>query len=89
LPELPAIFELIRKVGRIDDTEMYRVFNMGVGFVVIVPDNAADDALASINSSGYRAQRIGTVTSDDGIVAIEPAGLIGRLVEGESSFTKA
>jgi phosphoribosylformylglycinamidine cyclo-ligase len=89
LPELPAVFELIRKVGRIDDTEMYRVFNMGVGFVVIVPEASADDALATISTSGYRAQRIGTVTSDEGIVAIEPAGLIGKLEEGESSFTRA
>ncbi|MGH2806010.1 MAG: phosphoribosylformylglycinamidine cyclo-ligase [Actinomycetota bacterium] len=89
LPPLPAVFELIRKVGRIDDTEMYRVFNMGIGFVVIVPEGAADDALASIDTSGYRAQRIGTVTSDAGIVQIDPAGLVGRLDEGESSFVRA
>jgi len=84
--ETPAIFDLIRNRGRIEDTEMYRVFNMGVGFVVIVSDSDAERTVTSIESTGYRAMRIGTVTDEAGVVAIEPAELRGGLAEGESFF---
>lgn len=89
LPEVPAIFDVIRKAGGIEDAEMYRVFNMGVGFVVIVRADQVDDALARISDSGYRAQRIGTVDDDSGRVKIRSAGLVGTLEGGESSFVEA
>ncbi len=41
--EIPPIFRLIQEVGEIQDHEMRRTFNCGIGFVVIVsPENAAD-----------------------------------------------
>ena len=89
LPEVPAVFDVIRKAGGIDDAEMYRVFNMGVGFVIIVSEDQVDDALTRISSSGYRAQRIGTVDDDEGRVKIRSAGLVGTLTDGESSFVEA
>lgn len=88
LPPVPAIFQLVADVGEIDESEMFRVFNMGVGFVVIVPDASTDDTLASITSSGYGALRIGTVTEERGVVRIEPVGLVGGLEAGESGFSK-
>jgi phosphoribosylformylglycinamidine cyclo-ligase len=39
LPRPQPVFELIQKCGSIDDAEMYRVCNMGVGFCIIVPDD--------------------------------------------------
>ena len=88
LPPTPSVFGLIKSHGNVDDTEMYRVFNMGVGFVVIVPAEALDATLTSISSSGYSAQRLGTVTDDEGVVTIAPAGLRGGLKDGESFFEK-
>ena len=41
LPEPQPIFRLIQERGRIPDAEMYRVFNMGIGFCLIVPDDTA------------------------------------------------
>ncbi len=39
---MPPLFELIQKTGNIPDSEMYRVFNMGIGMVVITaPEHAA------------------------------------------------
>lgn len=35
----PAVFDLIQRLGEIASEEMYRVFNMGIGFVVIVAEN--------------------------------------------------
>jgi phosphoribosylformylglycinamidine cyclo-ligase len=86
LPETPQIFELIRNKGAVPDTEMYRVFNMGVGFIVVVPDAASDAAIDRVRRSGYKVRRIGTVTERAGIVEVVPAGLEGSLEAGESSF---
>ncbi len=86
LPEIPRIFKLIQDVGAIEETEMYRVFNMGVGFVVMVPSEICDDALRVIIGAGHRAQRIGTVVEGAREVILEPVGLVGTLREGESRF---
>ncbi len=37
--EVPMIFRFIERQGRVDHDEMYRVFNMGIGFVLIIPKN--------------------------------------------------
>ncbi|MEM3572080.1 MAG: AIR synthase-related protein, partial [Candidatus Bathyarchaeia archaeon] len=37
IPEPPAIFKLIQKLGHITDKEMHRTFNMGIGFCIIAP----------------------------------------------------
>jgi phosphoribosylformylglycinamidine cyclo-ligase len=40
--DVPAVFEFIRKTGSIDSNEMYRVFNMGLGMVIVcAPENAS------------------------------------------------
>jgi phosphoribosylformylglycinamidine cyclo-ligase len=88
LPPRPPIFDLIQEAGDIDNAEMYRVFNMGVGFVVVSPEEHADAAIRRLESSGYRAERIGTVTDGTG-VDIGPAGLTGELRGGRGEFTRA
>lgn len=57
-PVLP-VFELMQRLGTIDESEMFRVFNMGIGMVVIY---AAEDAPAIRNSfdSGYEIGRVTT-----------------------------
>lgn len=42
---VPAIFRLIEEGGRVDATEMYQVFNMGIGMVLIVPKKREKEAL--------------------------------------------
>ena len=87
LPEVPAIFKLIQDGGGIKAEEMFRVFNMGVGFVTIV--NGADEerCLQVLSSAGYDALRIGTVTDEAGRVSLRPVGLVGGLQDGASYFT--
>jgi phosphoribosylformylglycinamidine cyclo-ligase len=89
LPEPQPIFELIRNVGSVEDTEMYRVFNMGTGFVVVVASDDEESALEAVRSAGYEAFVMGRVDSDDPGVHLKPLGLVGRLDSGESSFTRA
>ena len=59
LPPIPPIFELIQKVGRVSNEEMFSVYNMGVGFCFIVQASSADAAVEIIKSHGKDATRIG------------------------------
>jgi phosphoribosylformylglycinamidine cyclo-ligase len=61
----PPIFDLIRKTGGVPDGEMYRVFNMGIGFCAVVSPFFADSILRKIERSGYRAFRIGGIVKGE------------------------
>ena len=76
LPSQP-VFELIAQVGRVPDTEMHRVFNMGTGFVCVTPAAGAERALALVRAHHPGAAQIGRVTEDAGTVVLPGAGLAG------------
>jgi len=59
---IPAIFPLLQARGPVDDEEMFRVFNMGIGFVMIVAPDFADSITAKLTRHGEKVFRIGTVT---------------------------
>lgn len=86
LPEPPPIFGLIQEAGGIDDAEMYRVFNMGVGLVIAVASEDEEPTVSVLASVGSDAMRIGTVTEEAGVVRIAPLGLIGGMPGGESEL---
>ncbi len=46
--ERPAIFNTIQSIGQISDTEMYKVFNMGIGMVVITPEKLPQTPLLQL-----------------------------------------
>ncbi|WP_239617892.1 phosphoribosylformylglycinamidine cyclo-ligase [Cohnella mopanensis] len=69
-PVLP-IFGLMQQVGNITDRDMYTTFNMGVGMVLVVPADQAEQALAVAKARGEQAYRIGTVTAGSKIVTFE------------------
>jgi|ETN01SMinimDraft_4_1059930.scaffolds.fasta_scaffold08248_2 phosphoribosylformylglycinamidine cyclo-ligase len=54
-----AIFSLIQKFGHISDEEMYRVFNMGIGFVIIVNENDVSGILKILSKYSFKSQIIG------------------------------
>ena len=87
LPETPPIFRLIQEVGKIDDVEMFRVFNMGVGMVAIVAPDDAERTTHLLERTGVGVTELGEVTEKPGI-SIEPVNLVGEMVDGESSFAK-
>ncbi len=72
---VPPIFGLIARGGAISPTEMWEVFNMGCGFVVVVPEDRAVDAVAQLSAQHPGTARIGTVTDAGGVVTIPPLGL--------------
>ena len=70
LPVLP-VFDLIEQHGEVSRQEMWEVFNMGCGFVVIVPEDRADDAVALLSQRHPGTARIGTVTDAADTVTVE------------------
>lgn len=63
-----AVFKRIQQLGAIDDHEMYKTFNMGMGFVVVVPAKAAEQAVALLKSHAkYAVQVVGKVGKGDGV----------------------
>jgi phosphoribosylformylglycinamidine cyclo-ligase len=64
LPPIPPIFSIIQHLDRTDVAEMFSVFNMGIGFCVIVPEADAEMTISIINACGKRAHRIGHATAD-------------------------
>lgn len=86
LPEPQPIFQLIAKCGGVDAAEMYRTFNMGVGFCIVAPQSAVEGIRTVSESYGIAAWPLGTVVEDERKrVWLRPANLIG---EGEE-FTTA
>ena len=79
LPEPPPIFQLIQKLGQIPDEEMYAVFNMGIGFCVVVPEAQAERAVEIATSHGVAAVVLGrAVAEPTRTVILQPVGLVGR-----------
>jgi phosphoribosylformylglycinamidine cyclo-ligase len=81
LPEAPPIFSMIQTLGHVTDEEMFRVFNMGVGFCVVVPNEGAVLSRVSqvCDSHGVRTVVMGEVVADPSRrVFIEPKRLVGE-----------
>jgi phosphoribosylformylglycinamidine cyclo-ligase len=68
----------------VDEEEMFRVFNMGVGFAAVVSAEVADGALGVLQNAGAPDARIiGSVKGDEaGRVLIPDRGLVGTRKEG-------
>jgi len=63
----PAIFQVLEQAGKVPRSEMFQVFNMGIGMAVI----ASEKETASLVKS-LRAKRIGRIASGTGVVRLEP-----------------
>ena len=58
---VPPIFTWLQRAGRLEDAEMFRAFNMGVGMVLIASAASADAALSTLCSAGEPAWLLGEV----------------------------
>ena len=61
----PAVFDWLQQEGNIDDMEMYRTFNNGIGMVVVVDAAEADQALEILQQNQVEAMRIGQIEARD------------------------
>jgi phosphoribosylformylglycinamidine cyclo-ligase len=61
--DVPPVFGFLQAAGRVAEAEMYRAFNMGVGYILVAPPDSADGILADLERQDERAWRIGRITA--------------------------
>ena len=66
-PILP-IFKYLEKTGNIPHREMFNVFNMGIGMMIIVKPSDADKVISILEAKGEKAYKIGSITNQKGVV---------------------
>ena len=66
--EVPTIFKFIQNQGKVDREEMYRVFNMGIGYVVILPKKELQKATNILKAMHQPYNVIGVIRKGKGIV---------------------
>ena len=65
------IFTFLQEKGPVEENEMYRVFNMGVGYVLVVAPDFADSIKAKLEKYGEKVYKIGKITSGTGKVVLK------------------
>ena len=70
--ERDPIFEAIQSLGSIDPHEMYRVFNMGIGMILVVSPDDLYRCLDGLRAAGHDACEVGSVREGSGRVHLEP-----------------
>jgi phosphoribosylformylglycinamidine cyclo-ligase len=68
--DVPPIFDEIQRLGSVSDDEMDKVFNMGLGMIVVVPESDVFKTLDVARSAGHRATTGGRIVAGDGTVRI-------------------
>ena len=63
--EIPAIFNLMQKVGKVPVRDMYNTFNMGISLVLAVDKNDVDKSLEILRECGEKVCVLGEVISDE------------------------
>jgi phosphoribosylformylglycinamidine cyclo-ligase len=65
--ELPGVFKWMAEVGGIAETEMLKTFNCGIGMILSVSADRADELVAILQDEGETVSRLGTVTAGAGM----------------------
>jgi phosphoribosylformylglycinamidine cyclo-ligase len=69
--DMPAVFKWLQQHGNVEQNEMYRTFNCGVGMVVVASSDEADAIINNLNENGTRAWRLGNIESADGAAFVD------------------
>jgi phosphoribosylformylglycinamidine cyclo-ligase len=62
----PAVFDWLQQQGNVAEEEMHRVLNCGIGMVVVVPAEKADQARAHLQAQGETVHRLGKIIAREG-----------------------
>jgi phosphoribosylformylglycinamidine cyclo-ligase len=62
----PEVFQWLQREGQVENAEMYRTFNCGVGMVLVVPRTQADKTLSLLADLGETAWRLGDIREQNG-----------------------
>ena len=64
---VPPVFGWLKQAGRLDDTEMLRTFNCGIGMIVIADQGRADEVMAALKTTGEHPVILGEVEAGRGV----------------------
>ncbi|WP_312354886.1 phosphoribosylformylglycinamidine cyclo-ligase [Aminipila sp.] len=64
---IPAIFNYIEKCGNVEQTDMFSTYNMGVGMMMVVSEECAEEVLATLKEAGEKAYVIGEIVEGSGV----------------------
>jgi len=64
---VPPVFTLLQRLGDVSADEMFRTFNMGIGFVLVVAKNDADKVLTLLKEAGEAPLLLGEVVPNEGV----------------------
>ena len=64
---MPAIFPFLEKYGKVEHREMFNIFNMGIGMVLVVDPNDQKQVVDMFEDLGEKAYVIGKVTDKEGV----------------------
>ncbi len=67
---VPPVFKAIREEGNVEDGDMLRTFNLGVGLTMVCAPDAADRLAAHVAAHGHDVWQIGTITEGSGVVSL-------------------
>jgi phosphoribosylformylglycinamidine cyclo-ligase len=67
MPKPQFVFEAISKLGHVSEEEMYRTYNMGIGFCIVAPKSEFDEVSSICEKHGTNAINIGEVTKEESI----------------------
>ncbi|MGI6092892.1 MAG: phosphoribosylformylglycinamidine cyclo-ligase [Veillonellaceae bacterium] len=73
----PPIFRLLKEWGQVEWSEMYRTFNMGIGMILVVPQDQAAALLASLEENDEKGYIIGKVTTGNKEVILKGGAFNG------------
>jgi phosphoribosylformylglycinamidine cyclo-ligase len=65
--ELPAVFRWLAETANMEEKELLKTFNSGIGMIVVVAADRADEIAALLTAEGEAVTRIGTVTDQTGV----------------------
>ena len=68
---VPGVFSFLQNKGPVEESEMFRVFNMGIGYVLIVAPDFANSIAAKLKRYGETVYKIGTITAGTGKVVLK------------------
>lgn len=68
--EVPPIFRLIANGGPVARDEMFRTFNMGIGMILLVSADFAEDIQSSLRARGEKSFRVGELVEGDGVTLV-------------------
>ncbi len=67
---VPGVFGVLMEAGKVERSEMYRTFNMGVGMVVICAPTDVDSVLSAAEQTGVKGWRVGSLRPGPGSVIL-------------------